>query len=940
MKHLFIKSLVVVLFFQITNVQAQNAETYFKNSHEVYFSFQIQDKAELSSLDKVIYIDEIDINNTVYAYANQPQFENFVQLPYTYTILTRPSELIHVKMFDVGDNKATYAWDSYPTYAAYLSFMAGFASSYPSLCRIDTIGVLNSGRLILAAVISDNVHTDENEPEFFYTGTMHGDETTGYVLLLHFIDELLSEYGTNTRITNLVNNIEIYINPLSNPDGTFAGGNNNINGATRTNANGIDINRNYADPDDGQHPDGNAWQEETVFFMQYAADRNFVASANFHGGAEVVNYPWDTWNPASRPTADDNWWVYVSKNFADTAIAYGPGGLFMKDIISSGYINGYDWYSITGGRQDYINYWHYCREVTIELSSVKLVSETALVPHWNYHSPSLFNYMEEVLYGFRGVITDACTFQPIRAKVFISTHDVDSSHVYSSLAVGNYHRLIEAGTYNVTYSAPGYTSQTHSVSVTTGGSTIRNVQLSPIAPIANFVADNTSSCTGVVQFTNLSAASSGTTWEWNFGDGNTSTQENPVHAYANNGMYNVKLKAISVCTANDSIIKNSYITINMPNSPAVTSASRCGTGSLTLSASGSAILNWYNMAIGGSLVNTGATFITPLLSTTTTYYVENYVAGNTSNIGPANNSIGGGGYFNSVQSLVFDVFTPAILKELTVYNQTAGNKDIIIKNSSSTTIWDTSIYVATGQQRLVLNAPLVVGTDFEITTTANSALYRNNSGTAYPYTVSGIASITRSTAGTNPTGFYYFFYDWEIEEEGCSSARIPVVATVTLVPTADYSYSTASYQANFTDLSLDASSYSWDFGDGNTSTQTNPSHTYASTGTYNVKQAVTNVCGEDSIVKQVLISLASIDDEDNQIIIYPNPASSILYIENNAKDVINNISIFDISGREIYQETIKKEENIQIDVSSYKQGVYFIKILLDNNLIVKQIIVQ
>jgi len=639
MKCFVVRILSVILIFSLSNLQAQNVEKYFENSPEVYFSFQIQDKADLNSLNNVIYIDKIDANNTVYAYANQTQFENFVQLPYTYNILTRPSELIPVKMFDVGDNKATYAWNSYPTYSAYLSFMAGFATTYPSLCRIDTIGVLASGRLLLSAVISDNVNIDENEPEFFYTATMHGDETAGYVLMLHLIDELLSEYGSNVRITNLVNNIEIHINPLANPNGTFASGNNNINGATRTNANGVDLNRNYADPDDGPHPDGNAWQEETVFFMQYATDHNFVSSANFHGGAEVVNYPWDTWNPATRPTADENWWIYVSKNFADTSIAYGPGGTFMKTEISSGYLNGYNWYPITGGRQDYINYWHHCREVTIELSRIKLVAETALIPHWNYHSPSLLNYMEECLYGFRGVITDACTSIPIKAKVFINGHDVDSSHVYSSLPFGNYHRMIKAGTYNVRYSAPGYQTQTHSITVTDGACVIENIQLLPISP------------------------------------------------------------------------------------------------------------------------------------------------------------------------------------------------------------------------------------------------------------------------------------------------------------TADFSFSVNTNQVNFTDLSQNATSCFWDFDDGNTSTQANPSHTYATIGTYNVKQRVNNQCVLDSVTKQILISSVSIEEQDNNILIYPNPVSSVLQINNNTKEEIKNIHLFDIDGRELYQENINKKGNILIDLSEYKQGIYYIKIELNNSFIVKRFIV-
>jgi hypothetical protein len=180
----FFYRLISLFFFfgLISFTQAQSqVDQYFTNSHEVYFSFQISDLNEVETLDKIIYIDKID-NHTLYAYANKPQFENFVQLGYDYSILVRPSEQHSVRMFDITKNqKSTYYWDAYPTYNTYLAFMDSFASNYPQICRIDTVGILSSGRMILTAVISDNVHIDEDEPEFLYTSSMHGDETTGFI---------------------------------------------------------------------------------------------------------------------------------------------------------------------------------------------------------------------------------------------------------------------------------------------------------------------------------------------------------------------------------------------------------------------------------------------------------------------------------------------------------------------------------------------------------------------------------------------------------------------------------------------------------------------------------------------------------------------------------------------------------------------------------------
>ena len=73
----------------------------------------------------------------------------------------------------------------------------------------------------------------------------------------------------------------------------------------RYNASWVDLNRNYPHPQDGMHPDGNSWQQETKIFMGLADSINFSLAANLHGGTELVNYPWDTWGQA---TADENGW--------------------------------------------------------------------------------------------------------------------------------------------------------------------------------------------------------------------------------------------------------------------------------------------------------------------------------------------------------------------------------------------------------------------------------------------------------------------------------------------------------------------------------------------------------------------------------------------------------------------------------------------------------
>ena len=187
---------------------------------------------------------------------------HFSRTTLTHTILPKPGELIVPEMSDNIDEITD--WNVYPTYDAYVNMMTQYAANYPSICKLIDAGNTVQGRKILLVKISDNVNVREDEPQFLYTSTIHGDEVTGYVLMLRLIDSLLTSYGTNSRITNIVNNAEIWINPDANPDGTYHGGNNTVSGATRYNVNGYDLNRNFPDPVYGV----NSNQQQETFSIQ------------------------------------------------------------------------------------------------------------------------------------------------------------------------------------------------------------------------------------------------------------------------------------------------------------------------------------------------------------------------------------------------------------------------------------------------------------------------------------------------------------------------------------------------------------------------------------------------------------------------------------------------------------------------------------------------
>jgi hypothetical protein len=451
-------------------------EFYFVKNGEVYFRMYKSPEIVINNLSKIISIDNVT-KDSIYAYANEKEFYLFQQFDIPIQVLKHPGDVEHVKMS--SSIEGIMEWDSYPTYDAYVSMMYQFQTNYPNLCRIVDAGTTIQGRKILFAVISDNVNQREQEPRTQYSSTMHGDETTGYVLMLRLIDYLLSNYGTDSKATNLVNNLEIWINPNANPDGTYRSGNSTVTGARRGNANNIDINRNFPDPKAGLHPDGYAWQPETIAMMNLAQTYNFVISANFHGGTEVVNYPWDTWQ-ARHP--DDNWFQFISHLYADTAQRNSPSTSYMRGY-NDGITNGYDWYMVEGGRQDYMNYFAGCKEVCIEISNTKLVAGSSLPTYWNYNKQSLLNYLENALHGFRGVVTDV-NGNPIKAKVTVLNHDANNSFVYSDSISGNYHRMIYAGNYTLSFTADSFVTKTFSnVSTSYLTTTVLNVQLQLTNPI-------------------------------------------------------------------------------------------------------------------------------------------------------------------------------------------------------------------------------------------------------------------------------------------------------------------------------------------------------------------------------------------------------------------------------------------------------------------------
>ena len=554
----FLRYLVLVCIAVIAGtVSAQSQRELgqlMRERGEYYFTLSVDNPKEIQAISEICSVDGTD-GRRVVAYANQNEYDRLLQAGFRPELQTPPSLRANVTMWN---GQGTYNWDSYLTYDQYVSMMNGFPSKAISgrTCSLFSLGTLSTSNHRQLLGVRINNGNPEGKPKFLYTSTMHGDEITGMILMLRLINELCT--STDSQIVDLVNNLDIYIMPLTNPDGTYKGGNSTVNSAQRYNGNNIDLNRNYKDYYKGAHPDGNSYEDETIWTMAMGDENLFTMSANYHGGAEVMNYPWDA---VYYDHADKNWYEYVCTQYVQ--VARQTYSSYMSDTYSDGVTSGAEWYVITGSRQDYMNAYAQCREVTVECSTTKTPSASSLPSFWNYNRNSMLAFMEQCMKGVHGFVYDAVTGASLEGvKVTVENHDSETSFV-TSHTIGDFHRPIKGGTYTFTFTKQGYYPESVQVTVADGQRVDLEIYLQPNL---NLSADFTASATDVslgqsISFTDTSEGMV-SSWEWTFEGAtpSTSTEQNPTGiVYNTPGDYDVTLTITGPTGNTHSVTKENYI---------------------------------------------------------------------------------------------------------------------------------------------------------------------------------------------------------------------------------------------------------------------------------------------------------------------------------------------------------------------------------------------
>lgn len=144
-------------------------------------------------------------------------------------------------------------------------------------------------------------------------------------------------------------------------------------------------------------------------------------------------------------------------------------------------------------------------------------------------------------------------------------------------------------------------------------------------------------------------------------------------------------------------------------------------------------------------------------------------------------------------------------------------------------------------------------------------------------------------------------------------------------PTAGFTYTLNGGQLTLTNTSQNATGFDWNFGDGSTSTQIQPTHVFTTPGTYTVTLIATNACGDSDTLIQELTVLGLEDLSALGITAYPNPTSGLVTLSGLANYVSEALSIVDLQGRIV--ASVRIESDVQVIAFTHAvNGLYLIRI--------------
>ena len=335
--------------------------------------------------------------------------------------------------------------DCYSSYAEMYADFQAYAATYPSLAEFVVLGKSVQGRDVFGLHISDNVHLEEFEPEVVFWGGIHGDELAAAELGYLYAMDLLDLYAIDPDDKRYVDQNEIWVFPMINPDGHEL--------MTRDNANGVDLNREFGYNWDGWGASPSPYsQPESRLVREFLLENNVTLSITHHNAGALVLYPWG-YSPLDVP---------------DTGIIKAVGSQY-SSVASYLLLQSWDDYETHGELIDDVYGLHGGLCYTTETS----FPCTSFADSYTRNKDGMDAFCNIANGGLRGVVTDAQTGAPVWAAMWMVGNAFPS---YTDPVLGDVHRLVEPGTYDLVFWAPGYLPQTQA------GATVT----SPFAPTPAF----------------------------------------------------------------------------------------------------------------------------------------------------------------------------------------------------------------------------------------------------------------------------------------------------------------------------------------------------------------------------------------------------------------------------------------------------------------------
>lgn len=253
---------------------------------------------------------------------------------------------------------------------------------------------------------------------------------------------------------------------------------------------------------------------------------------------------------------------------------------------------------------------------------------------------------------------------------------------------------------------------------------------------------------------------------------------------------------------------------------------------------------------------------------------------------------------------------------------------ITVNPTGSTTY---TVTVTDGGNTATASASVTVEPDPTAVVTPTSQMICN--GASATITASGGATYSWSTGETtasitvSPTATTFYTVT-VTSAAGCTDTAVDTVeVNPTPAPVAGFDDSTSENTVTFTNTSTGATSYAWNFGDGSSGTDANPTHVYGSNGTFTVTLTATNSCGSDTYSDDVTIVGVGIGSVESSLVfsVYPNPNEGVFTVafsDNSGKPY--SIRVYDLGGKKVFEETLTGSGSVQkqVDLTSLPKGFY------------------